>query len=390
MPASRRRRQTAPGLLWMGMQLQPQINKRKERNPLLKDANVNSGSLRYDRPLSQMTRRDLLKQALMAGAILPQRFGNRGGRGRFGRIIDPSQIPAYRYGTLPVSRFPELQAEYEQARNAGTLSRAKAFRDQIIPLSFKVPPDFPTAKSVVVVAAFSKSMYVNFTLDGIAFRVLVPPQYYTDDLNAGNLKGIVQKDIIKNSTSRVLDITKSTPLKLLAARSGLGRYGRNNLIFVDGMGSYNLLHAFVTDHQFPADNWTPLNVLDACRRCDHCDRICPTACISRWSFPINIDKCITLYNENQGEFPNWLLRSNHHALMGCMQCQDPCPENRGIAEISGTLEEVSEEETRKILKGTPDDALLKSLQRKLRQFPATSSKELFPILTRNLSALTRS
>ena len=326
----------------------------------------------------------------MAGAIQPQRFGDGGRRGRSRRVVDPSQIPAYRFRTLPVSRFPELQAEYDKARNAGTLSRTKAFRDQIEQLGFKVPADFPTARSVVAVAAFSKSMYVNFTLNGTAFRVLVPPQYYSDDLNAANLKGIVQKDIIKNSTSRVVDITKSIPLKLLAARSGLGRYGRNNLIFVDGMGSYNLLYAFVTDHEFPEDNWTALNVLDACHRCDHCDRICPTACISRWSFPINIDKCITLYNENHGDFPNWLLRSNHHALMGCIRCQDPCPENGGYAAISGTLEDVSEEETRKILKGAPDDELLKSLQRKLRQFPATESKERFPLLTRNFSVLQRS
>lgn len=342
------------------------------------------------RILSPLTRREILQQALMVGAIQPQRFGGRGGRDRFARVIDPSRIPAYKFRTLPVSRFPELQAEFDKARNVDTLSRAKAFRNQIAHLRFEVPADFPTAKSVVAVAAFSKPMYVNFTLDGIAFRVLVPPQYYTDDLNAANLMDVVQKDIIKNSTSRVVDVTKSVPLKLLAARSGLGRYGRNNLIFVDGMGSYNLLYAYVTDYQFPEDNWSALNVLDACHRCDHCDRICPTACISRWSFPIDIDKCITLYNENHGEFPNWLLRSNHHALMGCMRCQDPCPENRGYAAISGNLEDVSEDETRKILKGAADDELLKSLQRKLRQFPATESKERFPILTRNFSVLTRS
>jgi epoxyqueuosine reductase len=354
----------------------------------LKATNIESEPARR-RVLSPLTRRELLTRGLVSGAILPQRFG-RGGRGRgFDRVIDPSQIPAYRFRTLAVSRFPELQAEYGKALSIDTLSRAKAFRDQIAPLSFKVPADFSTAKSVVVLAAFSKSMYVSFSLNGTAFRVLVPPQYYTDDLNAATLKGVVQKEIIKNTTSRVVDVTKSVPLKLLAAHSGLGRYGRNNMIFVDGMGSYNLLYAYITDYPFPEDNWTSLEVLDACRRCDHCDRICPTGCISRWSFPINIDKCITLYNEHPGEFPNWMLRSNHNALMGCIRCQDPCPENRGYAAISGTLEEVSEEETRKILKGAPDDALLKALQRKLRQFPATASKELFPILTRNFNVLTR-
>jgi hypothetical protein len=72
-----------------------------------------------------------------------------------------------------------------------------------------------------------------------------------------------------------------------------------------------------------------------------------------------------------------------------MRCSEVCPVNEGIAQLSGNLEEVTEEETRKILNGTPDDALLASLQRKLRGFRAVTSKEQFPILKRNLSVLLR-
>jgi epoxyqueuosine reductase len=344
-----------------------------------------------------LSRRELLKQALIAGAFIPQGFGGFGGIGgrgggarRGARTIDPSQIPTYKYRTLPATRLPALQAEYDKIKNSGTISRSKAFLDQLAPLSFSKPADFSAVKSVVVLAAFAKPMYVNFKLDGNSYRVLVPPQYYTDDLNAASLKNIVEKDIIKSAGSRVVDITDRIPLKLLAARSGLGYYGRNNLIFVDGMGSYNLLYAFITDHQFPDDGWTELSILERCRRCDHCDRICPTESIQRSNFLLNIDKCLTLYNENLGTFPNWMPRSAHHALMGCLKCQSPCPINGGIADLYGTMEDVSEEETRKILKGTQDEPLLKSLQRKLRQFPAVESKELFPILTRNLSLLVRS
>ena len=349
-----------------------------------------SGAAGKPAPLS---RRDLLKRALMAGAFLPQGFPQgfpgRGGR-RGARVIDPSQIPTYKHRTLPLTRFPALQTEFDRARSSATLSRNNAFREQVAPLSFKIPADFPGARSVVVVAAFAKPMIVTFRLDGNPYRILVPPQYYTDDLNAESLKDIVQKEIIKKAGSRVVDVSERIPLKLLAARSGLGNYGRNNLIFVDGMGSYNLLYAFLTDHQFPDVGWTELYVVEHCRRCDHCDRICPTGCILRSDFVINIDRCLTLYNENPGTFPAWLPRDVHHALMGCIKCQSPCPVNRGIAELYGTLEEVSEEETRKILKGMPDEPLLKSLQRKLRQFPGAESRERFPVLTRNLGALMRS
>ena len=74
---------------------------------------------------------------------------------------------------------------------------------------------------------------------------------------------------------------------------------------------------------------------------------------------------------------------------GACAATTPCPVNEGLAELSSNLEEVTEDETRKILNGTPDDALLASLQRKLRGFRAVASKEQFPILKRNLSVLLR-
>lgn len=305
------------------------------------------------------------------------------------RTIDPSQIPAYKYRVLPIGRFQALQSEFDTARNNAQLGRSKIYLDQIAPLNFRVPADFPTAKSIVVIAAYSKNMYSNFRLDGNSYRILIPFQYYADDLNSDKLKGILRNDIIKNPRARVMDVSTKTPLKLLAARSGLGRYARNGLVFVDGMGSYNVLYAFLTDHSFAEDHWTDLQILNECNRCHACERTCPTRCISRWNYSVNIDKCLTLYNENAGEFPNYILGSMHHALMGCMQCKSPCPANEGIAELSGNLEDVSEDETRKILRGAPDDVLLKSLQRKLRDFRAASSREQFPILKRNLSVLIR-
>jgi epoxyqueuosine reductase len=218
---------------------------------------------------------------------------------------------------------------------------------------------------------------------------MIPFQYYNDELNGDKLKAITLKDIIKAPGRRVEDVSSKIPLKLLAARSGLGRYARNGLVFVDGMGSYNVLHAFLTDHPFPEDHWTSLQILEECNRCHACERTCPTRCISRWSYNVNIDKCLTLYNENQGEFPNFILGSMHHALMGCMQCKSPCPANEGIAELYGSMEDVSEDETRKILRGSADEALLRSLQKKLRQFRAVASKDLFPVMKRNLSVLIR-
>lgn len=353
-----------------------------------------SNSLPAQSPLS---RREWLQKAMVAAAILPQEFqGGRGGWGGFGRrpmrprrTVDPSKIPAYAYRVLPVGRFRALQKEFEAARNNSQLGRHKLYLDQIAPLNFQLPADFQNAKSVVVVATYAKNMYSNFWLDGKSYRIMIPFQYYSDDWNADKLKAVIQKDIIKAPERRIVDISSKVPLKLLAARSGLGRYARNSLVFVEGMGSYNMLHAFLTDHSFAEDNWTELQILEECNRCHACERTCPTRCINRWNYSTNIDKCLTLFNETPGEFPNYIHGSMHHALMGCMQCKAPCPANEGIAELSGSLEDISEEETRKILRGTADDALLKSLQRKLKQFRAAASKDQFPVFKRNLSTLIR-
>jgi hypothetical protein len=235
--------------------------------------------------IAALSRRDLLKRVLIAAACLPpaaceatepqltgpQGFGiGQRRRGGLARRIDPSQIPAYTYSTLPVSYFPVLQNEYDRSIKSGQLSRQNAFRDQIAPLSFSLPSDFRNAKSAIIFAAFAKTMYATFRLNGRAYRVMVPFQYYSDALNAESLKSLAQKEVIKEPGRRVVDVTKRVPLKLLAAHSGLGRYGRNNLIFVDGMGSFVMLYAFLTDHPFLDDTWS--NLLHHSGQLHHRDR----------------------------------------------------------------------------------------------------------------------
>jgi epoxyqueuosine reductase len=102
---------------------------------------------------------------------------------------------------------------------------------------------------------------------------------------------------------------------------------------------------------------------------------------------VDVGRCVTLYNEISREFPAWLSGDVHNALMGCMGCQLCCPANREPLRLAGRLEDVSEQETRRILDGTPDQELLESLSRKLRGFPPAVSEEYFPILTRNLRVL---
>jgi len=344
-----------------------------------------SAGLAAARPGQALSRRDFLIRSALAGLILPQEFGRR----PFRRRIDPAQAPAYRHRIISVERLAAAKEEIDDLRSSDRISRAKHLREELARLDCRVPPEISGAKVVIIAAVFAKTMSANFLWKGRPRAVTVPPQYFKDDLNRETLKAVLFKDVAKNPAARLVDIGDRVPLKLLAARSGLGRFGRNNLIFVDGMGSANLLYAYATDVALPEDEWSDPVLLQECRHCHLCDRICPTRCMTRENFIIDAGRCITLYNEVEGSFPNYVLPSMHNALMGCLKCQSPCPANEGLEEMSGRFEDVSEEETGKILGGKPDDALLASLQAKLRQHQAVASKEAFPILTRNLGLLLR-
>jgi epoxyqueuosine reductase len=114
---------------------------------------------------------------------------------------------------------------------------------------------------------------------------------------------------------------------------------------------------------------------------------CPNNCITNERFVINVGRCLSLFNEVAGEFPEWISAHAHNALIGCMRCQMYCPANREYIRLTGRLEAITENETQRILNGTADEKLLTSLSKKLRNFGPASSQETFPIFTRNLRVL---
>jgi epoxyqueuosine reductase len=332
-------------------------------------------------PLVHSNRRDFVKSLLLLGGVpwLAKRgLGAAAGRGKF----------EYQYRTMSVSHFSAMQAFIDKLRDEGRLSRNPTFRSYIDPKkrNFALPEGFKTAKSLIVIAIVNPPLAVAFHPGGRVRQVVLSPGYYNDGITADLLLRVVREDIVRDPAARI-ELTRAPHLKLAAVRSGLGFYGRNNICYVEGMGSYLALNACLTDHEFPEDHWQPLAMHPECERCDICYGACPTGAISRDRFVIDAGRCLTLYNEIPGEFPNFILPSMHNALMGCLKCQENCPLNEKSAPAPIRLEDVTEEETEKSLKGIPDDALIRSLSRKLKGF--VSDKESFPVFTRNLRALLR-
>jgi epoxyqueuosine reductase len=174
----------------------------------------------------------------------------------------------------------------------------------------------------------------------------------------------------------------------LAARSGLGAYGRNNVCYVEGLGSFHRPVALISDLPCPEDTWQEARMMERCQTCQACIRACPTGAITAERFLLHAERCLTFRNEKPGSvpFPAWVDPAWHNCLVGCMICQRVCPENK---EVLGWIEEgaeFSQEETALLLEGVPSDQLPDALTEKLAQWDLV---DLLDILPRNLGAFLR-
>ncbi|UCG45457.1 MAG: epoxyqueuosine reductase [Candidatus Bathyarchaeota archaeon] len=283
---------------------------------------------------------------------------------------------------MSISHLGALQKDVDQLKKKGKLSCNTTYRGYLKDLRFAIPKNLPDAKSLVVIAVPSRLMLARFHLDGNVYDVPLPPNYHrlTDEF----LEKTVMSQII-GGLDGSYERARWVHLKLLAVRSGLGKYGRNNLCYVEGMGSLLRLAAYFTNCKLE-DSWDNIRLMEICQSCKACKISCPTHCMTEENFVIDAGRCISLYNEVEGRFPEWISPKAHNALMGCMICQSVCPANREVLALHKRLDDITEEETSRILKGERDQALLNSLAKKLGSIYPIRSPESFQILARNLRA----
>ncbi len=159
---------------------------------------------------------------------------------------------------------------------------------------------------------------------------------------------------------------QTLPLKRLAACSGLARYGRNNITYVEGMGSFHTLAAYYSDLPVEEEQWHAPALLARCESCAVCRNNCPTGAIRPDRFLIDNERCLSFFNEAPGQFPDWLPVSAHHCLYDCLRCQEACPENKlRLGDVVGPIE-FDERETGALLAGTPLEGFSLEAQQKIR------------------------
>ncbi len=275
-----------------------------------------------------------------------------------------------------VDRLPELKEEIE-GRSRPMMDQ-RLYWKEISGFKYTLPEEIPDARSILVTAAAQPALAVIFEWNDREYTVMVPPIYHheSDRQAAGIIKELLEPGGFR--------VTKAVlPEKLLAVRSGLAEYGRNNIIYVEGMGSFHRPAVFFTDAPFEEEHWGEQKVADLCATCGACIKKCPTGAISKKRFLLNAEKCLTYFNESTRKFPRWLKPEWHHCLIGCMRCQEDCPLNRPYFKQAdgGTF---THEETEQILAGIDGDKLSPGVVEKLGNIDLLDD---YKQVSRNLNAL---
>ncbi|MEW6129300.1 MAG: tRNA epoxyqueuosine(34) reductase QueG [Acidobacteriota bacterium] len=153
----------------------------------------------------------------------------------------------------------------------------------------------------------------------------------------------------------------------IAARAGLGFFGKNTNILQPQAGSWFFLAEIFLDLELPVED---RDIKVSCGTCHRCLNACPTDAFDG-AYKLDARRCISyLTIEHKGAIPVELRQGLGEWLFGCDVCQTVCPFNRfstdtkwlefkperGAGErldLVGLLSIASDAEFRERFKGTP-------------------------------------
>ena len=277
--------------------------------------------------------------------------------------LGPVPGVSFPHRVVAARRRAELKAEVERAHSRGTLSDL-IFTSYTRIFDCPLPDDCAGARSLIVGALAHPPSTATFTLRGARVRVTIPPSYVRYWELTRKAEGELNRLLAPlGHWARFARV----PQKLLAVRSGLARYGRNNVTFVEGLGSYHMLVSYHSSLPPDGETWQKPRLLERCERCTACRRRCPTGAIAADRFEIRQERCLTFYSGYSGpqELPDWLDRAWVERLIGCMRCQAVCPENLPYRAQTGEDWVFDEDETAALAAGPGAGPLPAPLARRL-------------------------
>ena len=290
---------------------------------------------------------------------------------------------AVRWTLIPVQALVTLEARGQE--DLSVASPDEVFRGYLMGHSFRIPESKAWASSVAIAAVPFPPRIVPFILNGRRRSIVLPSPYYRGRLTRAELGTRLEHLLSRERPARVEE-APTVPYKLLAASCGLGSYGRNGLIHVEGLGTAHSLAVFWTS--VPTDPVPSLSpkAHARCASCAACVRRCPTAAIPAEFGPIRVERCIPLWNELDRDLPPEFPPEASHALVGCVACQQCCPVDGEYLASAEEVPELSEAEVHVLLRAEWGTSLKEVLSRVLSSGDEVFLKEWAPVLARNFAA----
>jgi epoxyqueuosine reductase len=279
----------------------------------------------------------------------------------------------YQGRIVSIQHLAELREEISERSSKGLFDE-EFYRSRLDFFDFKIPETMPEAKSIIVVAVPRPQAQATFTFKGKRKTLILPPTYVADQQTRNHVASFLTEILGK----RFKIVKTMLPLKILAVRSGLAEYGRNNITYISGMGSFFQLVAFYSSLPCHEDTWREARMMKLCENCQACLKSCPTGAISTDRFLLHAERCIVFHNEKKGDipFPAWIKPSWHNCLYGCLHCQRVCPEDKRFLNWIVENEEFSQEETELLLEGKSFEHLPSATLQKLKNLDMADPESL--------------
>jgi epoxyqueuosine reductase len=296
-----------------------------------------------------------------------------------GRLQQWATDRGYRIACGDAAVLREVRSELEQRRQTGELD--SSFADKRLTSFRYEQSDAGVGPGAVIMVAFSRPAHrVTFEWQTGPFEAIVPPTYV-------RYSGLFE-EILGDMAASIPGLAGHlgillAPLKPIACRLGLALYGRNNITYISGWGSYFQLCGFITDADLGLGTWhpEPVQLMPECEGCEVCVSVCPTGAINDDRVLLHAECCTTYFSEEPGTLERNL---SARCLFGCLECQEICPVNRGLLQIEPTVS-FSRLETELILDGRTGEATPESagICRKLESLGMSEE----PLIGRNLAKL---
>jgi epoxyqueuosine reductase len=292
----------------------------------------------------------------------------------------------YRYVAGDVSLAEEARSTLKKRRDAGEIE-ARFYRENLASFSYLKRCPIKNPQSIIIIAVPRPAHILHFTLGDKKIETIIPPTY----VRYRKLFEEVRDDLVEalSGLKCRLEILNA-PLKLLGNRLGLLSYGRNNVGYIDGLGSYFQLVGLVSHRRLDVEvppHRPAETLLARCRDCRICAAACPTGAIDRARVLLHAEKCYTLFSESPKPIPESLKPPSPKCLVGCLRCQEVCPENKGLLRREEAAVSFDAEETEAFLgvAGKPQ----RTVERTRAKFLELGLTEGISILSRNLNFMLR-